>query len=178
LADLLEGLLAFVTLIAAGIGSLFLAIELITAASGHVARPWGILPLPASHSGRIVALLAIMLVLLVLLAFESRRRPVVLAVPVDDGSVRIAADALAKVVASELARHPDVLDTHCRVAVIGGGLRADLRVAARPLADPIALEREVRALAQGSLERGTGLHTTVRRLSVSVVSVRGLARYL
>ena len=160
-----------VALIAAG------AELLVTAAGGHLS-PWHDLPLPRTHDHRVLLLAALFAGAAVLVLLLMRRRPAPLVLQVEGGSLRLPSDTLARYLAAELARDPDVVASRASFSLRGERLRARAWVALRPLAPAAALRERLTALATTALRDRLGLAVELRGPTLRVLRVRELPRYL
>ncbi len=152
--------------------------ELLVTASGRHLSLWHDLPLPHTHNGRALLLAALFVGAALLVLLVMRRRPAPLVLPVEGGSLRLPPDTLARYLAAELARDPDVVASRASFMLRGERLRARAWVALRPLAPAAALRERLTALATVALRDRLGLAVELRGPALRVLRVRELPRYL
>jgi hypothetical protein len=147
-------------------------------AGGRHLSLWHDLPLPHTHNDRALLLAAVFVGAAVLMLLAMRRRPAPFVLAVEGGSLRLPPDTLARYLAAELARDPDVVASRATFTLRGERLRARAWVALRPLAPAAALRERLTTLATAALRDRLGLTVEVREPTLRVLRVRELARYL
>jgi hypothetical protein len=94
------------------------------------------------------------------------------------GSLGLPPDTLARYLAAELARDPDVVASRASFRLHGERLSARAWVALRPLSPAAALRERLTALATAALHDRLGLAVDLRGPALRVLRVRDLPRYL
>lgn len=176
--DAVARVLGCVVLVGVGAGLLLFALELLSAAGGHHVAALAALPAPGSQPTHMLVFAGVFMLLIVVLALETRHAVPVLVFSRDDGALVVSEEAVADLVASTLAAHADVLQTRSSVTAAGDGVDVATRVRLRPLADVTRLETELGDLVRRGVPAATGLTVGRLRLTLRVVGVSRLPRYL